>query len=207
MNVLKRIFKSHEKFSKKANCSIISISFVNLDTLVDLHEPLEIIEHYKLGLKKILYSVKKLGCHVGVLIGNYLLLVVLEEENENHAETAYKAAIIVQEHIRELNSYNIKKGLQKYKSVIGIHTGEILVSNEVQNPSSDIIALGENINVCKKIMEQCEVEKNEILISETTVQAIDKKDIFIQKKTLDINLPNLYPNSNSLAIYKNVENR
>ena len=202
MGMLRRALRSRRRFTKTANGSIVSISFVNLDVMVDSHEPLEVIEGYKLVLDRVLSCAGKLGCYLADLLGKDLLLLVLEEENRDHAERACRVAGAIQEHIHEVNSRNLKRGLREYRVIVGIHTGEVLVSNELQNSRSDVTALGENLNLCRRIMEECNAGRDEILVSETTAKAIGKAGVFVERKTLDIDLPNLYPDTSQLAVYE-----
>lgn len=191
---IRNLLKLRSKYDKKMTTSIIAIKFVNLDSMIDIYGPEKIMQDYTKCVKKIHNSTTKMEGHLGELTGNFMVLFFLEEENKNHAEKACRSELIIRQSINELNSLYNREGVQNLKVRIGIHTGEVIVSNKLK-------LLGEHVNIATKIMEECDPDKDEILVSETTMTMASDQINFLKKKHLSINLPSLFPNLDQLSLY------
>lgn len=203
MGILRSFLSQFEKkYSKKMIACLLSIRIINLDSISTLCKPKKFIADFRKLINSIHICGKRMGGYVGESSGNYVLIVFLEDESKAFVERGCKAALNIKETTNKFHEVFSKKYNLFLKSTIGLHSGEVIVSNEIFNKGCELKALGENVNLATRIMEECDPDEEEILVSETALKFVNEKGLFSEKKSISINLPTLYPNINKLILYE-----
>jgi class 3 adenylate cyclase len=89
------------------------------------------------------------------------------------AENAVMAALEMQKTMKNVNNYCQKKFGEKLFMGLVIHTGEVIAGNIGFEKKMDYTVIGNAVNFVFKLQTLCKEYPNEILISETTLQATE----------------------------------
>ena len=127
------------------------------------------------------------------------LFGVLNDEDDESAISAVKAAIEMQEKFSKLKRKFVEKWQRDEPQTVriglgcGIHTGEVLVGNMGTKKRDDFTAIGAHVNLARSIEKRA--GDKQILVSVTTKQRIqeefDVKEKYILKNIK--NIPDEYP--------------
>ncbi|MFH1353499.1 MAG: adenylate/guanylate cyclase domain-containing protein [bacterium] len=97
---------------------------------------------------------------------------------ENHAELAVRAAVEMQQKVRELCVMWEKQGRKQIGIGMGINTGDVVVGNMGSASYSDYTVIGDNVNTAQRL--EANAPAGKIIISESTFSEV--KDIVKTKK-------------------------
>ena len=100
--------------------------------------------------------------------------------HEDDALRAVKAALAMQEKLRELNKFWIKNGKPDIKIGIGISTGEVIVGNIGSEKRLEYTVIGQDVNYAQRIEQLTKELQADILISEATYEQV-KDDVVAEK--------------------------
>lgn len=103
-------------------------------------------------------------------------------ELKNHEYLACQSALKCNELIRNLSNKWVREGKPKFKTRIGIHTGEVIVGNIGYEKRIDYTVIGDNVNLASRLENINKYYSTEIIVSETTRDIV--RDDF-EFRTLD----------------------
>ncbi len=87
---------------------------------------------------------------------------------ENHAYLACRSALICRELGANLSSAWAREGKDKFRTRMGIHTGEVVVGNMGSDDRINYTVLGDNVNLASRLEGINKFYGTEITVSETT---------------------------------------
>ena len=93
-------------------------------------------------------------------------------QNKNQALDAYNCCLDMRKTLIELNKELEAENLPQIKFGIGLHTGNVLAGNIGSNSRMEYTVIGDTVNVASRIESLCKEYNCDLLISETTVEAI-----------------------------------
>lgn len=94
-------------------------------------------------------------------------------EVADHQQQACRAAIMICDRIRAINSQRAAQGLIGLKIRIGIHTGMAMVGNIGHDRRLSYTAIGDAVNMASRIEQLNKVHGTQILVSSATMERLD----------------------------------
>ena len=114
--------------------------------------------------------------HNGIInkyIGDAIMAIFgVPLQNKNQALDAYNCCLDMRKTLIELNKELEAENLPQIKFGIGLHTGNVLAGNIGSNSRMEYTVIGDTVNVASRIESLCKEYNCDLLISETTVEAI-----------------------------------
>ena len=114
--------------------------------------------------------------HKGIInkyIGDAIMAIFgVPLQNKNQALDAYNCCLDMRKTLIELNKELEAENLPQIKFGIGLHTGNVLAGNIGSNSRMEYTVIGNTVNVASRIESLCKEYNCDLLISETTVEAI-----------------------------------
>ncbi len=184
MGILK--FLGVDKGPRKMEAAVVSSNAVNLNRLVEVYGPEEILPDYTECLNSISGELKKAGGTVAAVSGAGMVFFFPGDENGRYAEDACRAAFAIRRHFDALNTENGRLGIVELRSIVGVHAGEIEVEKNR--------AAGEAIDVAMQVMFLCDPASDEVVVSQSVFRLLDMDKAYLKvKETGGIHPPSLPP--------------
>lgn len=92
-----------------------------------------------------------------------------------HADDAFAAALDMRKSLEEMNRGFAAKGFPILRFGIGIHTGRVLAGNIGAANRIEYTVIGDSVNTASRIEGLCKSYKTDLLISQSTVDALKKQ--------------------------------
>lgn len=163
-----------DKGPQKMEAAVVSANAVNLDRLVEVYGPEEILPDYTECLNSISRDLKKAGGRVAGASGAGVVFFFPRDEKGRFAEAACRAAFAIRRHLDGLNTENGRLGIVELRSIVGVNVGEIEVEKER--------ASGEAIDVATQVMSACDPLSEEVLVSQSVFRLLDKDKAYLKVK-------------------------
>lgn len=175
MGILK--FLGVGKGPQKIEAAVVSASAVNLERLVEVYGPEEILPDYTECLNSITRDLKKAGGRVAAVSGPGVVFFFPRDEKGRYAEAACRAAFAIRRHLDALNTENGRLGVVELRAIIGVNVGEIEVERER--------ATGTAIDVAMQVMSACDPLSEEVVVSQSVFRLLDKDKAYLKVKEAD----------------------
>lgn len=186
MGILK--FLGVGKGPQKIEAAVVSASAVNLDRLVEVYGPEEILPDYTECLNAISGEIKKAGGRVAVVSGAGAVFFFPGDAKGRYAEDACRAAFAIRRRFDELNTENGRLGIVELRSIVGVNVGEIEVEKDR--------AAGTAIDVAAQVMSACDPMSEEVVVSQSVFRLLDMDKAYLKIKDaggpLSPSLPTVY---------------
>jgi adenylate cyclase len=114
----------------------------------------------------------------GGFIDKYIGDAVMALFDENHTDSALKAAIAMQLALKKFNQKREQLGLRTIASGIGIHRGEVVMGTVGFTSRIDSTVIGDAVNVSSRVEGLTKNYNCEILITDAVVAALDRPEDF-----------------------------
>ena len=163
-----------DKGPQKMEAAVVSANAVNLERLVEVYGPEEILPDYTECLNSISRDLKKAGGRVAGASGAGVVFFFPSDEKGRFAETACRAAFTIRRHLDGLNTENGRLGIVELRSIVGVNVGEIDVEKER--------ASGEAIDVAAQVMSACDPLSEEVIVSQSVFRLLDKDKAYLKVK-------------------------
>ncbi len=174
------------KGPQKMEAAVVSANAVNLDRLVEVYGPEEILPDYTECLNSISRDLKKAGGRVAGASGAGVVFFFPRDEKGMFAEAACRAAFAIRRHLDGLNTENGRLGIVELRSIVGVNVGEIEVEKER--------ASGEAIDVAALVMSACDPLSEEVIVSQSVFRLLDKDKAYLKvKEAVGQQTPSLPP--------------
>lgn len=184
MGILK--FLGVDKGLQKMEAAVVSANAVNLDRLIEVYGPEEILPDYTECLNSISRELKKAGGRVAGVSGAGVVFFFPGDEKGRYAEDACRAAFTIRRSFDELNAENGRLGIVELRSVVGVHAGEIEVEKER--------ARGQAIDLALQVMTLCDAATDEVIVSQSVFRLLDMDKAYLKVKEADgLHPPGLPP--------------
>lgn len=100
-------------------------------------------------------------------------------DSDDHELMAVKTALDIKKRINELKITNEKEGKLAFDVKIGINTGEAILGITGTEKIMSYTAMGDAVNIASRLETACSQYKKDILISQSTYEAVkDKTSVF-----------------------------
>lgn len=154
----------------------ITVMFCDIRSFTTLSESLPsqtvvtILNRYFTALEKCI------SCHNGIInkyMGDGLMaLFGVPIPSNKHQLDAFEAALEMREALKELNVSFKKDNLPELSFGIGLHSGNVVAGNIGAESRMEYTVIGDTVNTASRIEGVCKVYKRDLLISESTAEAI-----------------------------------
>ncbi|PZO41539.1 MAG: adenylate/guanylate cyclase domain-containing protein [Pseudanabaena frigida] len=114
----------------------------------------------------------------GGFIDKYIGDAVMALFDENHTDSALKAAIAMQLALKKFNQKREQLGLRTIASGIGIHRGEVVMGTVGFTSRIDSTVIGDAVNVSSRVEGLTKNYNCEILITDAVVSALEHPEDF-----------------------------
>jgi class 3 adenylate cyclase len=154
---------------------------------VEAHSPKEVIH----GMRAYFNAMQEaIRLHDGLVlqyVGDEMMVVFgVPIQDEHHAVKAVDAALEMRKRLNILNRNRAEKGLEPFEHGVGIHTGEFLAGNMGSDDQLSYSLLGNVVNVASRIEGLTKELHCDILVSEATVDKLDKKPKMEKKSPVKV---------------------
>jgi class 3 adenylate cyclase len=154
---------------------------------VEAHSPKEVVH----GMRAYFNAMQEaIRLHDGLVlqyIGDEVMVVFgVPLQDENHASKAVSAALEMRRRLDILNQKRAEKGLEPFEHGVGIHTGEFLAGNIGSDDQLSYSLIGNVVNVASRIEGLTRDLHCDILVSEATVNKLDKKPKMEKKSPVKV---------------------
>lgn len=167
-------FLGVDKGPQKMEAAVVSANAVNLERLVEVYGPEEILPDYTECLNSISRDLKKAGGRVAGASGAGVVFFFPRDEKGRFAEAACRAAFAIRRHLDGLNTENGRLGIVELRSIVGVNVGEIEVEKER--------ASGEAIDIAARVMSACDPLSEEVIVSQSVFRLLDKDKAYLKVK-------------------------
>lgn len=174
-----------DKGPQKMEAAVVSASAVNLDRLVEVYGPEEILPDYTECLNAISGEIKKAGGRVAGVSGAGVVFFFPRDEKGIFAEAACRAAFAIRRRFDGLNTENGRLGIVELRTIIGVNVGEVEVEKER--------ASGEAIDVAMQVMSACDPLSEEVVVSQSVFRLLDMDKAYLKVKDAGGLLPPSLP--------------
>lgn len=167
----------------KVEATVLFADIRGFTTISENKDPQAILDLLNEYLARVTDAVIRHGGHVNKFAGDEAMAVFgAPLANANHAESAVKAAIAIQEGIRALNEEK-KTQYIRLDVGVGINSGEVVAGNLGSSKRMEYTVIGDNVNVAARLTSTA--KGNEILITKPTYDAIqDKGSLRVEERGL-----------------------
>jgi adenylate cyclase len=167
----------------KLEATILFADIRGFTTISENKDPQAILDLLNGYLTVVTDAVIRHGGHVNKFAGDEAMAVFgAPLPNANHAESAVKAALSIQDSIRVLNDEKKKEHIRLNVGV-GINSGEVVAGNLGSSKRMEYTVIGDNVNVAARLTSVA--KGDEILITKRTYDAIqDKGSLRIEERGL-----------------------
>lgn len=149
--------------------------FTTLSESMEAEKVVSLLNQYFTGLEKCITA------HNGVInkyIGDAVMaLFGAPVKLPNHAEEAFNAALDMRKALLKINEDFEKQGLPSINFGIGIHSGKVLAGNIGAASRMEYTVIGDTVNTASRLEGLCKTYKTDLLISQSTAEALKNPDL------------------------------
>lgn len=147
--------------------TILFMDFCNFSPLAHQLPPDHVIRILNGYLAQVTNMIPQNGGYLDKIMGDGFMAMFNAYEQPEHATNAVYSAIQMHRRVREWNQTQE----QPLEIRVGIHSGEAVVGNIGTQELMNYTAIGDSVNLAKRLEESC--QPNEILISADTCTLLD----------------------------------
>jgi len=157
---------SLELGGEKRDVTIFFSDIRGFTSYSESHNPQTVIDMLNSYLSFQSDIIHKYGGSVDKFVGDEVMAIF---EGKNDVELALKAAIDIQNRVKEENS----KRSEQINIGIGVHKGEVVMGNMGSKDRMDYTAIGDNVNIASRL---CDVAKpGQILVTDSVYNIVKNK--------------------------------
>ncbi|MDZ7698896.1 MAG: adenylate/guanylate cyclase domain-containing protein [Deltaproteobacteria bacterium] len=154
---------------------------------VEAHSPEDVIHGMRAYFNAMQDAIR---LHHGLVlqyVGDEMMVVFgVPLQDEHHATKAVSAALEMRKQLDVLNQKRISRGQKPFRHGVGIHTGEFLAGNIGSDDQLSYGLIGNVVNVASRIEGLTKEHNCDILISEETVNKLEKKPKMEKKSPVKV---------------------
>lgn len=177
--VLATVLNNPDKLVLKNTRKQVTILFCdvrNFSTLSEQYDPEKLISNLNELFKEIVNIIFENGGTVDKFIGDCVMAYWGDfSSSDNDEFMAVKTALEIKNRINELKIINEREGKIVFGVKMGINTGEALLGLTGTDKIMNYTAMGDAVNVASRLETACSTYNRDILISESTYNAVKEK--------------------------------
>ena len=159
----------------------------NFTSFSEKNSPDQVIDFLTDYHKLMVKAIFKYNGTIDKFLGDGILAVFGNPApSEDDSENAVKAAIEMQQQLKDLNMKRAKQNLPTLSQGIGIHRGNVIIGNVGTEEKLEYTVIGDTVNIASRIESQCRQLEEKILISESVKDKLHSEYEF--KKYRNIHL-------------------
>ncbi|MDX1693740.1 MAG: 7TM diverse intracellular signaling domain-containing protein [Ketobacteraceae bacterium] len=175
---LKRLAHSGSQYIElgKAETDIITILFSDIRDFTHLSEgmsPQELLNFLNAYFNRMDRPIHQSGGFIDKFVGDAILAIFESNHYEEEARNAVKAAIAMQEALKEYNQHRAKVGYPPLDIGVGINTGPVIIGTVGTQDRMDTTVLGDVVNLASRLEKLTKKYRVKIICSSYTLDLLD----------------------------------
>lgn len=160
----------------KAETDIITILFSDIRDFTSLSEgmsPQELLNFLNSYFNRMDRPIHRSGGFIDKFVGDAILAIFESDHYEEEANNAVKAAIAMQEALKEYNIHRAKMGYPPLDIGVGINTGPVIIGTVGTQDRMDTTVLGDVVNLASRLEKLTKKYQVKIICSSYTLELLD----------------------------------
>lgn len=160
----------------KAETDIITILFSDIRDFTHLSEgmsPQELLNFLNAYFNRMDRPIHQSGGFIDKFVGDAILAIFESNHYEEEANNAVKAAIAMQEALKEYNMHRAKVGYPPLDIGVGINTGPVIIGTVGTQDRMDTTVLGDVVNLASRLEKLTKKYQVKIICSSYTLDLLD----------------------------------
>lgn len=162
-----------------STAKIMTVLFSDLRSFTQLSETLNPVQNFEFlnsYLKRMEPSIQNHGGFVDKYIGDAIMALFRDRENERSADAAVQTALALRRELVKFNQKRVEQGQAAIDSGIGINTGELMLGTVGSENRLDTTVIGDTVNLASRLEALTKYFGTPILLSDYTYHALSKPD-------------------------------
>lgn len=181
MEIIEEIVNQGQ-YKKKDERKTVAILFSDIRSFTNITESNkaeDVISFLNIYFNEMVKSIKKHGGYIDKFIGDAIVAVFDERNNENIADNALKAAISMLKNQQKIEVQSVKLPSIGFKIGIGLHLGEVIAGNIGSDRKMTYTVIGETTGIAEELESDTKKYTTDILLSRSLSESLD-----VMKKTI-----------------------
>lgn len=162
----------------KAETDIITILFSDIRDFTHLSEgmsPQELLNFLNAYFTRMDRPIHQSGGFIDKFVGDAILAIFESSHYEEEANNAVKAAIAMQNALKEYNGHRAKCGYAPLDVGVGINTGPVIIGTVGTQDRMDTTVLGDVVNLASRLEKLTKKYQVKIICSSYTLDLLDQR--------------------------------
>jgi len=158
------------------DATILFADIRNFTSISEKMNPREVVDFLNSYLSGMIDVIIENNGIIDKFMGDGILAVFgVPVSAKDHAESGIKAALAMNEKLKQQNIEREKIGLFPIRIGIGVHSGPVIGGNLGNNNKLEYTVIGDTVNVASRIENLTKRYKSPLIISDTTYQKLSKE--------------------------------
>lgn len=176
-SVMDEVLKNYDSLvgevGKKRDITVLFSDIRSFTTFSERYSPEIVVSILNRYLEKMIDVIFDFNGTLDKIVGDEIMAFWgAPTEDENQAYNAVRAAIVMQEKLKELNDELAAEGYPSLANGVGINSGDMIVGNIGSAKRLDYTLIGDNVNLGARVEGLTKYYKVKVLITESTYQKV-----------------------------------
>lgn len=164
------------QMGKNLEATVLFMDIRGFTKFSESKNPRDVVVILNRLFEKMNKAINNHGGAINKFMGDSILaLFNVPIEIQNHADSAFNAALEMFHELENLNEELIHEGVETLNIGIGIHTGIVLAGNVGSENRLEYTVIGDTVNTASRLEKATKVSNAKLLISEITYNKIQEK--------------------------------
>lgn len=176
-SVMNEVLKNYDSLvgevGKKKDITVLFSDIRSFTTFSEKYSPEIVVSILNRYLEKMIDVIFDFNGTLDKIVGDEIMAFWgAPTEDDNQAYNAVRAAIVMQEKLKELNDELALEGYPSLANGVGINSGDMIVGNIGSAKRLDYTLIGDNVNLGARVEGLTKYYKVKVLITESTYQKV-----------------------------------
>ena len=176
-SVMNEVLKNYDSLvgevGKKKDITVLFSDIRSFTTFSEKYSPEIVVSILNRYLEKMIDVIFDFNGTLDKIVGDEIMAFWgAPTEDENQAYNAVRAAIVMQEKLKELNDELALEGYPSLANGVGLNSGDMIVGNIGSAKRLDYTLIGDNVNLGARVEGLTKYYKVKVLITESTYQKV-----------------------------------